>query len=198
MDAAVELSPPIARLAEDLAAVHEGGARGRDFIRAAAPALRRMLAAGLALPPEALAPSDTGYARHLLHRDPQNRFVVAAMVWKPGQGTPIHDHDGSWGMLGMVRGGLEVVNYFADAEVAEGEVTLRGDPPHAPAAGAPDAVCGCADIHTVRNRRDDLAVSVHVYPRDLEACHFFEPLDGGKGRFRARRVSISYTGDSAS
>ncbi len=191
------VATPITRLAEDLAGVYDHGARGREFIRAAEPALKRLLGAGSFLPPEALEPSDEGYARHLLYRDPGERFVVAAMVWKPGQGTPIHDHDGAWGMLGMVEGGLEVVNYFADAEIAEGEVTLRSDAPHNPSAGARDSVCGCADIHTVRNRRGDVAVSIHVYPRDLEACHFFEPMAGGENRFRARRVSISYTGESS-
>ncbi len=197
MDTVAAPSAPIIRLAEELAGIYDNGERGRDFIRAAEPALKRLLEAGSFLPPEALDPSDEGYARHLLYRDPEKRFVVAAMVWKPGQGTPIHDHDGAWGMLGMVEGGLEVVNYFADSEIAEGEVGLRYDAPHNPSAGGQNSVCGCADIHTVRNRRDELAVSIHVYPRDLEACHFFEPIDGEQNRFHARRVSISYTDDSS-
>lgn len=191
------VTTPITRLAEELSDIYENGARGRDFIRSAEPALKRLLEADSFLPPEALEPSDKGYARHLLHRDPEERFVVAAMVWKPGQGTPIHDHDGAWGMLGMVEGGLEVVNYFSDAEIAEGEVELRNDAPHNPSAGSQNSVCGCADIHTVRNRRDDVAVSIHVYPRDLEACHFFEPIGDEKSRFYARRVSISYTNVSS-
>ena len=197
MDTAAAPSAPITRLAEDLAGIYDNGARGRDFIRAAEPALKRLLGAGSFLSPEAMRPSDNSYARHLLYRDLEERFVVAAMVWKPGQGTPIHDHDGAWGMLGMVEGGLEVVNYFAAGEVAEGEVELRNDAPHTPSAGEQNSVCGCADIHTVRNRRDDVAVSIHVYPRDLEACHFFEPMDGEKNRFCVRRVSISYTDDSS-
>ena len=197
MDTAVTPSAPITRLADELAGIYEKGARGRDFIHAAEPALKRLLEAGSFLPPEAMQPSEESYARHLLYRDPEERFVVAAMVWKPGQGTPIHDHDGAWGMLGMVEGSLEVVNYFADKDISEGEISLRSDAPHNPSAGAQNSVCGCADIHTVRNRRDDVAVSIHVYPRDLEACHFFEPIDDEKNRFYARRVSISYTGDSS-
>ncbi len=197
METAIEPTSPIVRLAEDLAGVHETGARERDFIRAAAAPLERLLGAVSFLPLEAMRPSEESYARYLLYRDPKERFVVAAMVWKPGQGTPIHDHNGSWGLLGMVRGGLEVVNYFADAEIAEGEVTLRRDAPHAPLAGAPNAVCGCADIHAVCNRRDEVAVSIHIYPRDLETCHFFEPVDDEKSRFYARRVAVSYTSDSS-
>ena len=197
MDAARAPSPPVARLAAELAGIHDSGVRGRGFIRAAEPGLKRLLGSDSFLPPGATRPSDESYARHPLYRDPEERFVLAAMVWKPGQGTPIHDHDGAWGALGMMRGGLEVVNYFADAEIAEGEITLRSDPPHAPTAGEGSAVCGCADIHAVRNRRGDVAISIHVYPRDLEACHFFEPVAGEKNRFRARRVAISYAGDSS-
>ncbi len=197
MDTAVNLSAPLARLVEELEGVHETGARGRDFIHAAEPALKRLLKSDSFLPPEAYVPAPDGYARHLLYRDPGERFVVAAMVWKPGQGTPIHDHDGAWGVLGMVHGGLEVVNYFADADVVEGEVALRSEPPHTPLAGAPDSVCGCADIHKVCNRRDDVAVSIHVYPRDLRSCHFFEPVDGAENRFHARRIALSYTEESS-
>src|SRR6186997_971180 len=43
-------------------------------------------------------PSAENYARHLLHRDLKNRFVVLSVVWLPGQGTPIHDH-GCWGVM---------------------------------------------------------------------------------------------------
>ena len=173
-----------------MAGIYDNGARGRDFIRAAEPALKRLLGEEPFLPPEALEPSDEGYARHLLYRDPEERFVVAAMVWKPGQGTPIHDHDGAWGMLGMVEGGLEVVNYFADREIAEGEIALRNDAPHNPSAGGQNPVCGCADIHTVRNQRDDVAVSIHVYPRDLEACISSSPSTVKKSLLRAPRLDF--------
>jgi predicted metal-dependent enzyme (double-stranded beta helix superfamily) len=52
--------------------------------------------------PEAARPArDDSYARHLLHRDRNNRFVVLALVWRPGQGTPIHDHS-CWGVMGVL------------------------------------------------------------------------------------------------
>jgi len=185
---------PLARFVQALEFLCEQGFRGREFVRAAEPAMRRLLLEGDFLPEEAKRPSEGRYARHLLHRDAQDRFVVAAMVWKPGQGTPIHDHDGTWGMLGMLQGGLEVVNYYAEgAELAAGAVPLRSDPPHAPRARHPDCVCACADIHQVANKREETAVSIHVYPRDLEKCHVFNPLAGEGGRFEARTVSLSYS-----
>ncbi|MAJ28453.1 MAG: hypothetical protein CMJ92_03520, partial [Planctomycetes bacterium] len=47
--------------------------------------------------------SSQKYTRHLLHADPEDRFSLLALVWKPGQGTPIHDHP-SWGVIGVLRG----------------------------------------------------------------------------------------------
>jgi hypothetical protein len=38
-----------------------------------------------------LVPNTERYARRLVHRDPDNRYTVIAMVWNVGQGTPLHD-----------------------------------------------------------------------------------------------------------
>ncbi|MBI3128101.1 MAG: cysteine dioxygenase family protein [Candidatus Tectomicrobia bacterium] len=187
-------SAHFARFVGALEFLYEQGFRGRDFIRAAEPALRRLLIERDWLPEAARTPSEKGYARHLLHRDPGDRFVVAAMVWRPGQGTPIHDHDGTWGMVGMIEGGLEVVNFSTEREArAGGEVSLRREAPHTPKAGEPECVCACADIHQVTNPLGETAVSVHVYPRDLEKCSVFEPVGEGAGRYAARTVKLDYT-----
>ena len=185
---------PLARFAEALEFLCGQGFRSRELVRAAEPALRRLLLEPDFLPAAALEPSEGSYARHSLHRDPEDRFAVAAMVWRPGQGTPIHDHDGTWGMLGMVQGGLEVVNYFADeAPLAPGEADLRHDPPHSPRAGLADCVCGCADIHQVTNLLDEIAVSIHVYARELGQCHVFIPNPEREGRFEVKVKPLAYS-----
>jgi predicted metal-dependent enzyme (double-stranded beta helix superfamily) len=186
-------TPAFARFVGALEFLYGQGLRGRDFIRAAEPALRRLLIEKDWLPEAARAPSESGYARHLLHRDPGDRFVVAAMVWRAGQGTPIHDHDGTWGMVGMIEGGLEVVNFSAEARPDGGEVALRREAPHTPKAGEGECVCACADIHQVTNRLGETAVSVHVYPRDLERCSVFEPVEEAAGRYAAKTVKLDYT-----
>lgn len=191
--AASQPTPAFARFIGALEFLHAQGFRGRDFIRAAEPALRRLLIERGWLPEGARAPSETGYARHLLHHDERDRFVVAAMVWKPGQGTPIHDHDGAWGMVGMIEGGLEIVNFSAGAQRGGGEVSLRREAPHAPKARQADCVCACADIHQVANPFGETAVSVHVYPRDLAKCSVFEPVEEASGRYAARTVQLDYT-----
>lgn len=195
-DSLAAVTAPISRMAGELEAISGQGFLDRAFVRAAEPAMRRLLGEGDFLPREAMAPSEKGYARHLLYRDPKGRFCIAAMVWQPGQGTPIHDHDGTWGMIGMVRGRLEVVNYFLDeGEIKPGEVRLRREAPHTPQAGTGACVCGCADIHAVENRFDETAVSLHVYARDLEKCLIFDPVPGGNGKFQAYEKKLAYTSE---
>ena len=57
--------------------------------------LRALAGSGALRLPERLAlPGSERYARRLVYRDPGGRFTVLAMAWGPGQGTPLHDHDG--------------------------------------------------------------------------------------------------------
>ena len=189
---------PISRLAEEIESIAQKGFGDRSFVQACAPALRRLLFEKDFLPEGAKEPSGKGYARHLLYSDPEGRFCITAMVWTPGQGTPIHDHDGSWGMIGMVEGSLEVVNFHADGEKpGVGEVLLRKEEPHVPTAGADECVCGCADIHAVQNRFAETAISVHIYARDIEKCLVFEEIPGGENRYMVREKALAYSSDSS-
>ena len=43
------------------------------------------------------------YRCHLLHVEPDGSFSVTAMVWRPGQVTPIHDHV-TWCVFGVIQG----------------------------------------------------------------------------------------------
>ena len=38
------------------------------------------------------------YARRLVYDDPETGVCVLAMIWAPGQATPLHDHSGLWGV----------------------------------------------------------------------------------------------------
>src|SRR5690348_7293407 len=44
------------------------------------------------------------YARRELYRSEDHGYCVVAMTWGPGQGTPIHDHDGMWCVEGVWNG----------------------------------------------------------------------------------------------
>jgi 3-mercaptopropionate dioxygenase len=103
-----------------------------------------------------------GYRSHVLHAEPDGSFSVTAMVWRPGQETPIHDHV-TWCVFGVVQG-IEYEELYAldpDGTVLT-EVGRTANQPGAVSGFAPPG-----DIHRVRNIGDDVAISLHVYGADI-------------------------------
>ena len=43
------------------------------------------------------------YRSHVLHIEPDGAFSIVALVWRPGQVTPIHDHV-TWCVFGVIEG----------------------------------------------------------------------------------------------
>jgi predicted metal-dependent enzyme (double-stranded beta helix superfamily) len=103
-----------------------------------------------------------GYQSHLLHTEPDGSFSIVALVWRPGQTTPIHDHV-TWCVFGVIQG-TEYEELFTLDE--EGECLVEAG---SSANGVGD-VSGFAppgDIHRVRNAGDRTAISIHVYGTDV-------------------------------
>ncbi len=99
------------------------------------------------------------YVRHLLHEDTAAGWAVAALVWRPGQMSPIHAHK-AWCAVGFHRGLLTETFYAPgespDSAVQLGAVLRRpGDTSHGPARA--DA------IHRLANLGTETAVSIHAY-----------------------------------
>jgi molybdenum cofactor biosynthesis enzyme MoaA len=46
----------------------------------------------------------------LIYNAPDGSLSLYALVWLPGQWTPVHDH-GSWGVVGVAEGVLEERSY---------------------------------------------------------------------------------------
>ena len=89
---------------------------GHPSQEAVIAALGRTLAAlfadpGFVLPPALLRPVHDHYARRELHVSPTLDYSVVAMTWAPGQGTPIHDHDGAWCTEIVWHGRLAITRY---------------------------------------------------------------------------------------
>src|ERR1017187_4567750 len=102
------------------------------------------------------------YQSHLLHAEQDGSFSVVALVWRPGQITPIHDPV-TWCVIGVLQG-AEYEELFA---LREGGTVLEEVGTN---AGAPGDVSGFAppgDIHRVRNRGAGVAISLHVYGADI-------------------------------
>ncbi len=103
----------------------------------------------------------TRYRQHLLHVADDGAFSLVALVWLPGQATPIHDHL-SWCVVGVHQGEEAEVRYrlVDDAYLVEDE--HRSSP-----TGSVDGLLPPGDIHLVRNASTGTAISLHVYGADL-------------------------------
>jgi 3-mercaptopropionate dioxygenase len=101
------------------------------------------------------------YCCHLLHAEPDGSFSVVALVWRPGQATPIHDHV-TWCVAGVIQGAEQEERYtLRDAGWLEQDGT---------AVNATGDVTGLAppgDIHRVRNDGAETAISLHIYGTDI-------------------------------
>lgn len=95
---------------------------------------------------------------HVLHAE--DMFSVVALVWRPGQETPIHDHL-AWCVVTVLSGTEQETSYRdqGDHLTASGQVTN--------ATGSVTAIAPPGDIHRVRNDSDTTAISLHVYGTDL-------------------------------
>jgi predicted metal-dependent enzyme (double-stranded beta helix superfamily) len=117
--------------------------------------------------PEILTPEQrrgeaTRYQTHVLHIERDGSFSVLALVWRPGQVTPIHDHV-TWCVFGVIQGveheELYTLDVAGDCLVEAGSSTNR--------TGEVAGFAPPGDIHRVRNPGPDTAISIHVYGSDI-------------------------------
>lgn len=114
------------------------------------------------LPAHLLCGDEAGYQSHLLHAEPDGSFSVAAMVWLPGQQTPVHDHV-AWCVTGVLQG-HEHEEIFALTDDGGALRLLRRNEN---AAGTVSGFAPPGDIHRVRNTGTSIAISMHVYGADI-------------------------------
>jgi predicted metal-dependent enzyme (double-stranded beta helix superfamily) len=145
------------------------------------------------LPAALKAPVDGHYARRELHLSPQLGYSVVAMAWAPGQGTPLHDHDGAWCVEGVWQGRLHVQGFdlldhddrywhFRRGQACEIGLGRTGmlHPP--------------GEHHRVHNPDpEQVAVSIHVYAHRLLRCHVYEPERGNAddGVYHRRELALA-------
>ena len=138
-----------------------------------------------------LAPAPERYARRLLHKDPAGRYSVVVMVWDHGQGTPLHDHAGTWCVECVYRGRIRITSF--DLEGSASADVLRFTPESVALAGKGEAghLIPPFEYHMIENPDSTPAVTIHVYGGEMTSCTAFFPLEGGGHRREIR--PLSYT-----
>jgi predicted metal-dependent enzyme (double-stranded beta helix superfamily) len=113
-----------------------------------------------------------------------------AIVWEPGQWTPIHDH-GSWGVVGVVEGVLEERNYVrlspdrgadTDIELVRGGMILLCEGAVTSFVPNPDHI-HVTGVPTERTR----AVTLHLYGRMMSSFNVYDVVARSR-----RRVEVAH------
>jgi 3-mercaptopropionate dioxygenase len=134
----------------------------RETARLVASELERELPSPSILTPEQRAGDPERYQSQVLHAEPDGSFSIVALVWRPGQVTPIHDHV-TWCVFGVIQG-VEYEELF-ELDEERGCLVEAGN-----AVNLTGEVSGFAppgDIHRVRNAGDRTAISIHIYGTDV-------------------------------
>ncbi|TXR73418.1 cysteine dioxygenase [Bacillus sp. AR8-1] len=133
----------------------------------------------------------TQYARHLLYEDPLKRFEVLALVWKDGQSTPLHDHDGTWGVEGVFSGRIMVQNFIQTKQLGNSLVYLTHTGNLYLGEGETDKVIPPADCHILEISKNEGVITIHVYGKRLEKFKVYIPTEE-KNVYMCETKYISY------
>ncbi|MFC7393736.1 cysteine dioxygenase [Scopulibacillus cellulosilyticus] len=144
------------------------------------------------LPPAKRKPSNDSYARHSLYCDPKDRFEVIALVWKPGQRTGLHDHDGTWGAEGVVAGQIKAENFIQLEEISSNVVKLKHSNTIVISQQSTGKLLPPADCHILEAVGDQTAITIHVYGKQLRKFRVFSPL-AEEGIYLAEEKQVEYT-----
>lgn len=109
------------------------------------------------LRPEHRVGDPKGYMRHILYVDPEDRFVITAITWLPGQVSPIHGHQ-VWCAYGVAEGELTEEHFhesFGQLTTVKTNLYRPGD--------VAERDLERKIIHRVSNRSPVTLVSLHLY-----------------------------------
>ncbi len=159
---------------------HTGDAA--DRVTEIAPLMLALLRGGTDfLRPEHYREDPAHYARNAIYICPDGELSLFALVWLPGQWTPVHDH-GSWGVVGVVEGLLEERGYMsADGEIrSDRGIRLRRGGVVLLNPGAVTTFVPNPDhIHVTGVASDrSRCVSLHLYGRNMDSFHIYDLAAG--------------------
>ncbi len=110
--------------------------------------------------------SSKKYTRNCLYKDAQ--FELLLLCWEEGQETSIHDHDGEDCWVYLLEGKMEEVFYTLDSSNTLIDEHSQSILPH-----QLSFINDRVGLHKLRNAFNDKSVSLHLYARPIEQCHFY-------------------------
>ena len=149
-----------------------------DCVIAVAPLMERLLEGDRSfVRAEHLRSDPDHYARNAIYISPDEHLSLFALVWLPGQWTPVHDH-GSWGVVGVLQGMLEERNFMS----VDGEITAnhgirlkRGGGVILKEKSISSFVPNPDHIHmTGVSETRSMAVTFHLYGRNMNSFHVYD------------------------
>jgi 3-mercaptopropionate dioxygenase len=138
------------------------GLNWRGTAQLVASALERHLPSPGILTEEQRTGDPDTYKSEVLHAEPDGSFSIVALVWLPGQVTPIHDHV-TWCVFGVIQG-TECEELF---ELDRQRTSLVEAGHRVNMTGEVSGFAPPGDIHRVRNAGDLTAISLHIYGTDV-------------------------------
>lgn len=155
-----------------------------DHVETISPLMHKLLSGDINFLEEKHYQSDSQhYARNPIYIDPENRLSLYALVWLPDQWTPIHDH-GTWGVVGIVEGGLEERNFIRSDEQPRNAMKniklSRGGSIILTPGSVTSFVPNPDHIHITGNASKQRTVSLHLYGHAMAGFHIYNKESGTK------------------
>ncbi len=118
--------------------------------------------------------------RWLFERERDGRYTGLIMVWPPGYSTPIHDHDGLWGIEWVLQGALSVDDFelVGDNDHAQPRfvgTTLLEEGHSCAFLGTRGHAHRCSNLSARRS-----AITLHLYGGLLEMYRNYESTRDGR------------------
>lgn len=157
----------IPALAADVTAVVHTQHSDEATMQAIAPLLERFLREGRLEERFRRVQSGIDMTTYLLYVAPDETFFIAALVIRPGAGTPVHDHQ-TWTVWGTYQGRDKETPFTLGAEGADAFPELQPLSARTlPDAGLVFTPRPPHDIHKVENIGDTVSVSIHIHGADM-------------------------------
>jgi 3-mercaptopropionate dioxygenase len=162
-----------------------------DCVLALAPLMLDLIEqAGSFLQPQHYRSDPATYSRNLVYDAPDASLSLYAIVWLPGQWTPVHDH-GSWGVVGVVEGVLEERSYVRlspDRGADDGIALARGGTVLLGRGAVTSFVPNPDHIHVTGVPAErPRAVSLHLYGRTMSSFNLYDVAAGSR-----RRIDVAH------